>query len=108
MFIIKFMLKYLADLVFDSREEYNFKSNHFKPRKFALFLLVCALLMYNVALTVRMFSMAIEYNKAKIKVAQYIKLEADGLLCKLDDPSKIPVRPKSIYELPVEKIGPIK
>ena len=103
MFIIKYMLKYLADLVFDHQNEYNFKSPEFKPRKFALFLLVCSLLIYNTMLTVRMFNMAIDFSESKAKVIAYVKLEKEGLICRLDEQDKN--NKDTIYQLQPKKLG---
>lgn len=56
--LLSILVFFLRELIFDSKEEYNFKSAHFNPRKFSILVLIFVLLMVNAYFIDKLYTLA--------------------------------------------------
>lgn len=62
------IINFLRELIFDSREEYDFRSRMFNMRKVLIFVLMVASLVANIIFINRIYSLAIDNIELKKKI----------------------------------------
>lgn len=73
--IVSMLFPFLKELVFDSKEEYDFSSSKFNSRKFLVFVLLITLISSNVFLVTRLYKLASTNVELKEKVMEFQMLE---------------------------------
>lgn len=58
--MITMLAYFLRELIFDSKEEYNFRSRRFNARKVLIFILISCSFLTSILLTNRLYKLALE------------------------------------------------
>lgn len=69
------LFPFLKELVFDSKEEYDFKSSKFNSRKFLVYVLLIVSISCNAFLIIRLYELASTNVDLKHKVMEYQLME---------------------------------
>ena len=68
--IARLCLLLLKDLIFDNPEEHKFSSSKFNARKFSVFVLVVSLLVFDIAVGLKMVEMAKHTTELKAQLLE--------------------------------------
>lgn len=97
--VFKLFFVVLREIIFDNKEEYNFKSAKFNGRKFIVLLLLSGSIFSNLWLIQRFVHVANRYIEVQAEFDKYKKDFIEPCVAPPDPPSPQPI-PKSLAKKP--------